>query len=146
MRLRFSKCSMVFWFSLSTTQCLVLNSIRVRDIECILYNVVQWTVNRMRRMNNLLYFVPFLVRTVYNIHHIHLLRMNACQHSPSCNTLMLIIIMYYYDCVTPTLCTRWNQNGEWIHWIRYTAWGNRVLDFRWYDKHQSLNHFNSVGK
>lgn len=43
MRLRFSKCSMVFWFSLSTTQCLVLNSIRT---FCTLHKcstVKQWT-------------------------------------------------------------------------------------------------------
>lgn len=69
-------------------------------------------------MNNLLYFVPFLVRTVYNIHHIHLLQMNACQLSPSCNTFMTIIIMYY-DCVT--FCAQDERKIESGYWIRCTG-------------------------
>lgn len=58
MRLRFSKCSMVFWFSLSTAQCLVLNSIRVRNIECILYNVVRWTSEQDAQDEQFIVFRP----------------------------------------------------------------------------------------
>lgn len=77
-------------------------------------------------MNNLLYFVPFSVRTLYNIHHIHLLQMNACRLSPSCNTLMMtMIIIMYYDCVT--FCAH-DDKMESGYWILNTEHGIHVQD------------------